>query len=468
MVKNEPIYIESLDQFMEWTLALGSEQYLFRGVSNECYDIGEASTYRRLSGENNKTIAKLLEINRNLIEQARRQEHDKINDSQLSDLELLGKLQHFRAATFLIDFTNSAQVALWFACEINSKESVNGKVAAVRNSPYGIKEILGDNPNKEIGDFFKPDEDESYPLYQWQPTSIDNRIVRQHSVFLFGGAKIVADAECIISKELKKNIRDDLEKFSSISADTLFPDFDGFVRQNAHDIVYGNIRDDLEKFSSISADTLFPDFDGFVRQNAHDIVYDIPDYRGIAERAFLRSDYTEAIANYNSAIRLDSDNANLYISRGRVKREIKQYEEAITDFSNAIRLNPKIPYSYYWRGLTNFTIEQYEESIADYNTAISIFSDDSLFYYQRGISKYHLEEYSNAIDDFDIAIRISPKSSYYYCWRGVTKKKLGELDKAKTDLELGLLLANEDNNDQLITYIQDEIFKIEDYDDIPF
>ena len=132
MVQNEPTYIKSLDEFMEWTLELGSEQYLFRGVPNERYDIAEASAYRRLEGEDNKTIAKLLEINRNLIKKARRQGHDQANGRQLSDLELLGKLQHFRAATFLIDFTSSSQVALWFACEINSKESANGKIAAVR------------------------------------------------------------------------------------------------------------------------------------------------------------------------------------------------------------------------------------------------------------------------------------------------------------------------------------------------
>ena len=218
MAKDEPIYIESLDQFMAWRLELDSEQYLFRGVPNECYNIGEASAYRRLEGENNKTIAKLLEINRNLINKARRQGHDQANGRQLSDLELLGKLQHFRAATFLIDFTSSPQVALWFACAINSEELVNGKVTAVRNSPYEIKEVLEDDLYKEIDDFFQPDEDDRYPLYQWQPTSIDNRIVRQHSVFLFGGAKIEADAECVISKEFKKDIRNNLEKLSDISA----------------------------------------------------------------------------------------------------------------------------------------------------------------------------------------------------------------------------------------------------------
>ena len=433
MAKNEPIYIESLDQFMKWVLELGSEQYLFRGVPNESYDIEEASAYRRLEGEDNKTIAKLLEINRNLIKKARRQGHHQVNDRQLSDLELLGKLQHFRAATFLIDFTYNSQVALWFACEINSKEQVNGKVAAVRNSPYEIKEVLPNDLSKEIDDFFQPDEDERHPLYQWQPTSIDNRIVRQHSVFLFGGATIEAETECIILEKFKKDI-----------------------------------RNNLEKFSAISEDTLFPDFDGFVRQNSHDIVYDIPDYRGIAAQASGRKDYPEAIANYDSAIRLDSNNANLYYWRGSAKRQMKQYAEAIADFNHAISLDSTSSYLYYWRGRMYFTLEQYEEAIADYNEAISISSDNSTFYYSRGIAKYHLEQYSDAIGDFDMAIILKPDSEYFYYWRALTKKILGESWRARQDFDMGLLLANKTDNNEMINIIEKELSEIEDEDDIPF
>ena len=64
----------------------------------------------------------LLKVNKDLIKEARRQGHDQKNGQQLSDLELLAELQHFRAATCLIDFTRSALVALWFAVSQTPKK----------------------------------------------------------------------------------------------------------------------------------------------------------------------------------------------------------------------------------------------------------------------------------------------------------------------------------------------------------
>ena len=53
---------------------------------------------------------------------------------QLSDLEILAELQHFGAATCLIDFSRSALVALWFACQTGFKRGRKRKsIYAVRH-----------------------------------------------------------------------------------------------------------------------------------------------------------------------------------------------------------------------------------------------------------------------------------------------------------------------------------------------
>jgi hypothetical protein len=51
---------------------------------------------------------------------------------KLSNLELLLELQHYGAATGLIDFSRDFLVALWFAC--NSNKDKNGSVFALNIS----------------------------------------------------------------------------------------------------------------------------------------------------------------------------------------------------------------------------------------------------------------------------------------------------------------------------------------------
>ena len=108
--------VKTLSGFMKWIEQFSDGQYLFRGVSNHDYKL-EASAYRRLPKKEMNNPNKLLKINRELIDKARLLGHDQKDGHYLSDLELLAELQHFGAATCLIDFTRSAQIALWFACQ---------------------------------------------------------------------------------------------------------------------------------------------------------------------------------------------------------------------------------------------------------------------------------------------------------------------------------------------------------------
>ena len=125
--------VKTLNSFIKWAAQFNDGQYLFRGVSNKDYEI-EASAYRRLPEGAIKNPARLLRINQDLIEKARLLGHDQKNGQRLSDLELLAELQHFGAATCLIDFTRNALVALWMACQQSTTKDANGKVFAVHSS----------------------------------------------------------------------------------------------------------------------------------------------------------------------------------------------------------------------------------------------------------------------------------------------------------------------------------------------
>ena len=112
--------IKTLDEFIAWANQFDEEEYVFRGVPNKVYKI-QASAYRR-SEENDRNFVNFLHTNKDLIRTARQRGYDHKDGREWNELEILVQLQHFRAATCLIDFSYSAQVALWFACQQEQKK----------------------------------------------------------------------------------------------------------------------------------------------------------------------------------------------------------------------------------------------------------------------------------------------------------------------------------------------------------
>ena len=234
MAEKKSSRVKTLSSFIKWAAQFNDGQYLFRGVSKDSYKI-EASAYRRLPEAQRNNPARLLRINQDLIEKARLLGHDQKNGQRLSDLELLAELQHFGAATCLIDFTRNALVALWMACQQSATGEANGKVFAVRSDESARLETITPKlvADEDIGYFFREDEQRGYPLYQWQPKYQNNRIIAQQSVFIFGGAQVEIEAECVSLKSGKKNMLTSLDKVSGITEGSIYPDFDGFARLHA-------------------------------------------------------------------------------------------------------------------------------------------------------------------------------------------------------------------------------------------
>ena len=235
MIKKKRSTVTTLTGFLRWVSLFDDGEYLFRGVSRDSYKI-EASACHRLSDEEMNNPISLFRINRDLIDKARLLGHYQQYGQRLPDLDLLAELQHFGAATCLIDFSRNAQIALWFACQQSStKNQQNGKVFAVRsdNTPRFIpvtSQMVVDN---KIDFFFRKDEHGRRPLYKWQPKYQNNRIIAQQSVFIFGGDNVEAVTDCIVLRRYKDDILTSLKNVSGITEESIFPDADGFARQNA-------------------------------------------------------------------------------------------------------------------------------------------------------------------------------------------------------------------------------------------
>ncbi|MDD9973252.1 MAG: tetratricopeptide repeat protein [Candidatus Poribacteria bacterium] len=448
------IRISTLDEFTKWAAQFdsgeGSEQYLFRGVSSADYKI-DASAYRRIKKERNSDerqegdFEKFLQINKDLIRDARFRGHDRKNGRKLKDLEVLAEFQHYGAATFLMDFTYNALVALWFACKESSKDSSkDGKVVAVppndpkfigRTGEFSI--ITLDSLGKKIDQLSLNNKQ----LYQWQPRTQNERIIAQQSIFLFGVLEIEInpDEECIIKGSSKEKIQESLKRIYGITEDMLFPDFDGFARQYSQDRSYTQPTSTIQYHER--ADEAFQrgEYEEAISNYSRAIELDRNDVIAYCNRGIAKSQLGQdqaAISDFDEAIHRGDNDAYTYFLRGISKYTLEQYTAAIDDYDEAIRRDPEqVSYTYRWRGFAKSALGQHTSAIDDYNEALLQNPDNAHDYFMRGISKYALEQYSAAVDDFDEAIRLDPNHTEAYYQRGLVKCSLDQYESAINDYD---------------------------------
>ena len=263
----------------------------FRGQEDERWGL-RSSAERRLAPINQDRIANpfFIEYHKTLLEKCKLKNYDTREGKSLSELQLLADLQHHGSATCLIDFTRSALVALWFACEkIESDKDgkgKDGKVFVVNTADNeAFLEIAPDDiDGKSIQDILrfetreihkaqatelpeqtpvkpsqsKPDFREaeapfmvtaaspvkpsrSKDFWYWTPAHVNERITAQHSLFLFGlpsSKEPKPKEEILIESASKEQIRQELKEIHDIHEESLFPDFVGFAYTQRHNVPY--------------------------------------------------------------------------------------------------------------------------------------------------------------------------------------------------------------------------------------
>ena len=137
----------------------------------------------------------------------------------------------------------------------------------------------------------------------------------------------------------------------------------------------------------------------------------------------------KALSAYDTAIRLQSDYAEVYNNRANIKSGLGSHDVALADYNEAIRLNPNFAEAYSNRGSTKFRLGRYAAALADLNAAICLQSS-------------FMDAYAN---------------------RGVTQLGLGNIDEAKSDFQIALELAEQQENDTLKTFVEQWLQEFNDF-----
>lgn len=316
--------------------------------------------------------------------------------------------------------------------------NVNNKLTAVEQNNKADIADLKARTDEKLADKFKQLDDRAGTIDWW--LSILGIILAVLGILMPFGAfwlnrridKNIKDSQTILERETKQAVEQIENKLKE--ADKLLTEMTVFHRNAERSV--SEIQDLANK---ANLGNLTPEDSQKLKNDSNDLK-NIPENQLTANDWFIRGinaqnnkEYYEAIAYYNSAIRLNPNDATYYSSRGYVKGELEQYKEALKDYDKAIALYPNFALSYNNRGHAKNALKQYEEALRDYDMAIALDPNFAMCYSNRGGVKSELEQYEEGIKDFDEAIKLDPNNATYYFNRGLAQSKLKRYEEALGD-----------------------------------
>lgn len=166
------------------------------------------------------------------------------------------------------------------------------------------------------------------------------------------------------------------------------------------------------------------------------------DFQKRAITRFARGDLNGALADYDSAIKLDPELATAYFHRGSLHRARGNKEQAFQDLNESIRLNPNLATAWYNRGTLLLEEENYDKALADFDQALKLDPKLASAWNNRGHLRLRLGDPQLALPDLNQAIKLNshqPMSRYN---RALAHHQLGRFELALQDLDRAIKLSN--------------------------
>ena len=149
---------------------------------------------------------------------------------------------------------------------------------------------------------------------------------------------------------------------------------------------------------------------------------------------------SQALADFNEAIRLQPKAVGAYAGRARARLALRDVDGAVADYGQALLLAPETASLHVGRGHAHFVRGDTTAAIADFTEAIRLNPQSPSTFNRRGLAYRRSGDLARAIEDYTAAITINPIYALAYNNRAYVYEAQSRKDDAIADFQAALLL----------------------------
>jgi len=169
-----------------------------------------------------------------------------------------------------------------------------------------------------------------------------------------------------------------------------------------------------------------------------------------AKQFAAKRNWRESVNAFSQAIKMNPDNASMYVHRSIAHREDGDYSRAIDDCTSALRVDPRLSAAFHNRAIARRVSGHYNEAVEDTNTGLRFDPHNPWLLWERALNYIHLGAHDKAIGDYNTAIKLTQDNPDLYADRAEAYLWLGRYDEALADCFTYLDLRPDDEVAALI------------------
>ncbi len=197
-------------------------------------------------------------------------------------------------------------------------------------------------------------------------------------------------------------------------------------------------------------------------------------YYHLGSRLLEADDRDGALANFNRALKLQSDHYQAWFGRGMALGNLERHLEALKSFDEALALQPNASFGWHnraialgklgrpwealnsfdralefnpcsasiWhnRGLTLIDMGLYDKAVLSFDRSLSLEPEVAGAWYNRGNALLELKLYYQALNSFDRAIEFNPDDANAWYNRGLAANSMGLYKQAVASFSRAIAL----------------------------